>query len=391
MKSNYGHNLNFTLFGQSHGKAIGISVEGLPPGFTIDFSIIEKDLQLRAGSYSFNTARKENNDYEILSGYYNNQTTGQVFTVVFYNKDTQSKDYDLIKNFPRGGHADVVAQRKYQSANDHRGSGHFSGRLTTPLVFLGSLVKQIMQEEYPDLEIISHIKDFASYQDISYYDIRKEIVDSLPRIKELEKLKTSSLSMLSMDVQLKLHGQLKQYIEDVTFPVFDKKVYQLMLDAIATNKDETFGGSIESIVINPPSFIGEPFFYSIESVLSSLMYSIPSVKGIYFGKSDAYNKGSEYTDEIFFVNKSKLTTLYNHNGGINGGISNGEDIVFTTFLKPISTTNKAYRSYHLLNKKVEKLSIPGRHDQSIINRVIPVIEAITYIGLYDLVLEHKKM
>ena len=393
MNSNYGHNINFTLFGESHGPYIGITINNLPAGIQIDFDSINKALLLRQGNASFNTSRQEKIDYEIISGYFENKTTNHPLTVLFPNKNIKSKDYEDLKVLPRGGHVDVVASKKYKESFDYRGSGHFSGRMTTPLVFLGFLLKQILKKDYPDLKIISHIKSFASYTDITYYVIREKLVNSLLDHKDnLENLNTSQLSMLSMDIDLKLHYYLEDFLNDKSFPVFDENIKKLMIEQADALINDTLGGQVESIILNPPINLGEPFFSSFESILSSLIFSIPSIKGINFGNDKDIKdyKGSTYNDEIIFVNKHKLTTLYNNNGGINGGISNGEDIVFTTLIKPITSNVSNKKTYHLVNKKIDYLKINGRHDKTIINRIIPIIEAMAFITLYELLIEHTK-
>ncbi|WP_423363006.1 chorismate synthase [Mycoplasma sp. P36-A1] len=393
MNSNYGHNINFTLFGESHGKAIGITINNLPANFEIDFNIIDNDLILRQGNAAFNTKRQENVEYDIVSGFFKKKTTGQPMTVLFHNKDMIEDDYFPFLKQPRPGHADIVAAKKYQEANDFRGGGHFSGRMTTPIVFLGSIIKQIMQELFSEMKIVSHIKRLGIHHDISYYDYRKEVVDKrLSTLDKLEELNTSSLAMLALDINLKLHAKLTNSIKDVNFPTFSKEAYDVMLNEAKGLKCDTLGGLIETIIINPPSWIGEPFFYSVESVLSSLLYSIPSVKGVRFGsiEGNSHYLGSELKDEIIFANTHKVTTLMNHNGGINGGITNGEDIVFSTIIKPIASIMGEQKTFNLETKTIESLIIEGRHDKTIINRIIPVIDAMSYITLYDLYLENKK-
>lgn len=392
MNSNFGHNINYTLFGESHGEAIGITITGLPANFTIDFEVIDYDLLLRQGNASFNTPRQEKTDYKIISGYFNDKTTGQPLTVLFLNEDVKSNDYFPSMSQPRPGHADLTAMKKYDDANDHRGGGHFSGRMTTPIVFMGSIVKQIMQSEFEEMSIVSHIKNFGEVQDKGYYDIRKEVVEQrLSKIEDIKELTFTQLAMLSLDINLKMSAKLKEVVDD-KFPTYSQEAHDKMIEVAQGLEADTLGGIIETSVINPPAWIGEPFFCSVESYLSSLLFSIPSVKGVRFGsiEEDGSQFGSDVKDEIIFVNKNKATTLMNNNGGINGGITNGEAIVFNTLIKPIASLLSKQQTFNLETKKVETLEIKGRHDKTIINRIIPVIEAMSYLALYDLYLESKK-
>jgi chorismate synthase len=306
-------------------------------------------------------------------------------------------------NQPRPGHADHTAMYKYNLRNDHRGGGHLSGRMTIALVFLGAIVKQIIHVQYPRMKIISHINKINEIHDLSYYDVRKNIVKKIFKARSIPGLDVKSLaskdSLMQFNVaesimQTNQKFLLKSIKGQEDFPVLSKNKRAEMLgavDAAKANKD-SLGGEIETIILNPPTNLGEPFFNSFESTLAHLIYSIPSIKGITFGNIDelADKHGSMVKDEIIFIDESKAYTLYNHNGGINGGISNGDDIIFRSTIKPVSSILQEQYTYDFKDKKIKPLTIKGRHDASIINRVIPIIEAVTYLCVYDLLLEHKK-
>lgn len=401
MSSSFGNNIRYTLFGESHSKGIGITIEGLPAGFAIDFSKIDFLLEQRQGKASFNTPRQEAIVYEIISGCMDGVITGSPLTVFFKNDNTQSKDYKHLMDHPRPGHADYVAKHKYNNANDYRGGGHFSGRLTTPIVFLGGLIEQILTETFPDFKVVSHINQFQDISDFDYYQLRKAVVNKVASVFEIE-AKMSEVALLDKEDQLlfaksinkMIHSYLNNSIKDTDFINLNPAISPVMLSAAEKLKEtgDTAGGEIETIIMNPPIFIGEPFFNSLESILASLLYSVPSVKQVGFGVNDKFAKmaGSELKDEIVYADKMGLTSLYNYNGGINGGISNGEDIVINSIIKPISSLSQPQYSYSSEEESIKELNIGGRHDATIINRVIPVINAMACVGIYDLYLERKK-
>ena len=399
MKSSAGTAFSYSLFGESHGAAVGITVNNLPAGFDLDLAQVDAVLLLRQGGATFNTARQEAPEYEILSGYFEGKLTGSPFTVVFRNNSTRSNDYANLITQPRPGHADYVARAKYNNANDYRGGGHFSGRLTTPLVFLGAIIQQIFAKKSPRMQVASHIKQFGPYQDTNYYDLRKKVMQAA--FETQTDLDLGKLTGTMSDAAIIAHAQqaVSQLTDkfsdlDKSFPVLDATVKDQMQEyAMMTKKQhDTIGGKIETIVFAPDVALGEPFFNSVESVLSQLLFSVGSVKGIEFGLGTdfATSFGSEVKDEIIRITKDgAILTLFNYNGGINGGITNGEDIVVTTTLKPISSLFQKQITYNLDANRIQTLQIQGRHDSTIINRVIPVIEAVILIGLYDLYLQKQ--
>jgi len=396
MSSSFGTHVTYTLFGESHSAAIGITIDGLPPGIQVDFERINETLALRRGAQAFNTARIEQDNYEILSGYFNDQTTGAPFTVVFPNNDTRSKDYTAFQTQPRPGHADYVAQLKHNGANDPRGGGHFSGRMTTPLVFCGAMVLQLIQKDYPDFSVQSHISQLHNIADATYYERRHTAMHAaFAHANTQAKLdgKTLAQSYDKATIKQAYHAAHSSLQSDFTqlhnaFPVLDTTKITQMQAALTTaiTDKTTLGGKIETVVFHPPVAIGEPFFHSIESTITSLLFSVGSVKAVSFGYGEYFSTvtGTEVKDEIITINDDRIATLYNYNGGINGGITNGEDIVINTTFKPISSIGQPQYTFHTANEKIERLDINGRHDVSIVNRIIPVIEAMVVIGLYDL-------
>lgn len=399
MKSSFGTNINYTIFGESHGHAVGITIQGLPVNRSIDFNLVDSALLRRNGGASFNTPRQEKVEYDIVSGYFNDKTTGTPLTVLFYNKNTISKDYAHLCDIPRPGHADYVANKKYQGAQDYRGGGHFSARITTPIVFIGEIVRQFIISKYPDYGVYTHINKFLDTQDISYYKQRISIVNSLLNKYELNKIE--ELITLNNEKQLQFitdlkykFSEFKDLIEnmDQEWPLINNNLKSYMFQQALKIKDEqdSAGGQLEVIVLNCPHSIGEPYFNSVESVLSSLMYSIPSVKGVTFGY-EYFNsaKGFSLSDSIISYDEinEQILTPFNYNAGINGGITNGEDIVLRVDLKPIASIQKEQITYNFKTKKIENLLINGRHDVTVINRVIPIIEAMINLGLYDLMLQ----
>lgn len=372
MSNSFGKNITYTIFGESHAEGIGITIDGLPAGFNIDFGIIDQALKQRSGQEIYNTPRKENNDYQIVCGYFNNKTTGSALTVIFKNTNQVSKDYAFVKDTPRPGHADYPASIKYDNHHDYRGGGAFSGRLTTPLVFAGYLIKQIIEQDYPDLKVITHIKQINDNLYLSYYQLRENILNKL-----LKDYSITNISELTADKQKEFALLLtKQIHQHLVFKQPDLNI-----------ENDTIGGYLETIIINPPTGLGSPFFNSLESTLAQLLYSIPSIKAVNFGDINQLTKlGSQAKDEYLYLGQ-RAYTLMNYNGGILGGLSTGEDIIFSTLVKPISSLPISQLTYSYQQEQLANLNIKGRHDQSIINRIIPIINGICYLGLYEMILE----
>lgn len=354
MGSTWGKNIKLSLFGESHGVGIGITIDGLPAGVKLDLEAIKIEMQRRAtGKNELTTARKEADTFEILSGYFNDHTTGAPLSIVIRNRDQRSRDYGKIKDIARPSHADYTGSERYNGYNDYRGGGHFSGRLTAPIVFAGAVAKQILEAQ--GIFIGSHIKTIKDLEDRDFNE--KELSQEL--FKELSK---------------------------VQLPLLDKGLEPIAREKILEAKFniDSLGGIIECAVIGMKPGIGNPFFNSIESQLASLMYSVPAVKGVEFGKGFGITKmfGSEANDSIY-VKGERVVTDTNNNGGIVGGITNGMPITFKVAIKPTPSISQEQDTINMKTKEETKFSIVGRHDPCIVPRALVVVEAMTAIGLLD--------
>lgn len=358
MSGIWGNKLKLSVFGESHGPAIGITIDGLPSGIELDFENINREMERRRpGKSELSTPRNESDSLEILSGYFKDKTTGTPLTAIIRNSDTRSRDYSETRNKMRPGHADFTANIKYLGYEDYRGGGHFSGRLTAPLVFAGAIAKQILENQ--GILIGSHISSIGDIKDDCFnpVDIRR-----------------ADLGVL----------------RDKTFPVLNEEKGKLMKAEILKAKadSDSIGGVVECCIINMPTGIGSPFFNSIESTLSSLLFSIPAVKGVEFGSGFEISKmnGSHSNDEYYIDEDKQIKTYTNHNGGILGGISNGMPLIFRAAFKPTASIGKAQRSVDIEKKENIELEIKGRHDPCIVPRAFAVVEAVAAIGILDLML-----
>jgi chorismate synthase len=360
MSGVWGNNIKLSIFGESHGKAIGINIDGFPLGIELDFDYINEEMQRRApGKNKLSTPRKEKDQFEILSGYFENRTTGTPLCCIIWNSDQHSKDYSLIKNIMRPGHADYTGKIRYDGYNDYRGGGHFSGRLTAPIVFAGAVAKLILKKK--NIIIGSHIKSIGNIEE-NYFN--------------------------SVDLQ----GELLEKLVKSDFPVLDENKGIEMKDLIlkAREENDSVGGVIEAAVLNLPEGIGSPFFNSVESTLAHLLFSIPAVKGVEFGAgfSITQMRGSQANDEMYLEN-DKVKTYTNNNGGIVGGITNGMPLIFRTAIKPTPSIGKKQRSVNIDQKENTVLEVKGRHDPCIVQRAVPVIEAAAAIAVLDLIMDRK--
>lgn len=358
MSGVWGKNIKLSIFGESHGRAIGINIDGLKPGVLLDMDEIKREMERRApGRSSLATPRKEADTFEILSGYFEERTTGTPLCAIIRNSDQHSKDYSELKKLMRPGHADYTGNIRYGGFNDYRGGGHFSGRITAPLVFAGAIAKQILKEK--GIIIGSHIKSIEKIQDASMEDIT-------------------------------LKEELLEALTKEAFPVLDKAAGEEMQELILSVKKDldSVGGIIETVVLNIPSGVGSPFFNSVESQLSSLIFSIPATKGIEFGKGFdiASLRGSEANDEMYMAGTT-VKTKTNNNGGILGGITNGMPLIFRTAIKPTASISRLQNTVNIELQEDATLLIKGRHDPCIVPRAIPVIEAVTAIAILDLMLD----
>ena len=351
MKNTFGNNITITLFGESHGPQIGAVVDGLAPGMDVDMDFIRKQLELRKPHGRISTARVEADESKIVSGVFEGKTTGTPLCILFENGNTKSKDYAKTKDLMRPGHADFTATQKYHGFADYRGGGHFSGRLTTPLVAVGAILIQALQKK--GIYIGSHIASCGPIKDRSFVDY----VEDIAKVNEL------------------------------VFSVLDEQVAEEMqryIEQIAAEGDSV-GGVLETVVTGMPSGVGEPWFDSVESMLAHGLFSIPAVKGVEFGKGFGFAqlKGSEAND-AFEMKQGQVVTKTNHNGGINGGITNGMPIRFRTVVKPTPSIYKEQETVNLETMENTTLQIEGRHDPAIIHRARVVVDSMTAIVLADL-------
>lgn len=355
MSSTWKNNIEITIFGESHGKAIGVVLGNLPSGIKIDFDAVAKEMKRRApGQDKMSTSRKEADQVEIISGIQDGITTGAPLCGMIYNSDQHSKDYSLLKEKMRPGHSDYPAFVKYKGFNDVRGGGHFSGRITAPIVFAGAIAKQILMQK--GIYIGAHI--------LSIKNIYDENFD--------QRLSLDTLNYLS-----KRH-----------YPVINQEIYDQFVETVdqARMNLDSVGGKIECAIVGLESGFGEPFFDSIESHLSSLLFSIPAVKSVAFGNdkiSELY--GSEANDCYYYDKEGKVKTTSNNNGGITGGISNGMPIVFTVGIKPTPSIGKEQKTIDVKHQENTTLAIKGRHDPCIVFRATVVVEAMAALAMLDLV------
>lgn len=357
MSGIWGNNIKLSIFGESHGTAVGITIDGLKAGIELDLDYINNEMKRRApGNSILATERKETDSFEILSGCFNGKTTGTPLCAVIYNTDQRSKDYESNKSLPRPSHGDYTGFIKYGGFNDYRGGGHFSGRLTAPLVFAGSICRKLLERE--GIIIGSHIKSIGSIED-SPFDLAA-IDKGL-----LEKLRTCSLPLIDASKEVKIRDAITK----------------------AKSENDSLGGVIEAAVINVKPGIGNPFFDSVESILAHLMFSIPGVKGIEFGAGFNISRmsGSQANDE-FYVENGSVKTYTNNNGGILGGITNGMPVVFRVAFKPTASIGKSQRTIDMEKLENTVMELKGRHDPCIVPRAVPVVEAMAAIGMLDLML-----
>lgn len=354
MSSTYGDKLKLSIFGQSHGKAIGMTLDGIPAGLPVDLDMLQSFLNRRApGQHDYDTPRKEEDRPEFLSGILNGYTCGAPIAAMIHNTNTRSGDYDNLKCCPRPGHADYTAQIKYHGFQDAAGGGHFSGRLTAPLCIAGGLCKQWLQMQ--GISVFARIVSIGGISD------------------------DTTLDWLHPDPSL---------IQE-EFPVIDPEAGKIMQDAIAAaRKDgDSLGGVIECIIAGVPAGLGGPLFGGMEGKIAQIIYGIPAVKGVEFGAGFAASemRGSENNDAFTFVN-GEITTKTNHAGGILGGITIGTPIVFRTAIKPTPSISKQQQTVNIQLNAAASLEIKGRHDPCIVPRAVPVVEAAAAIAIYDALL-----
>lgn len=356
MSSSFGDKVKITIFGQSHSDAIGVVIDGLPAGEEIDLEVVQQFLDRRApGKNAYSTPRKEADQARVVSGLFNGRTCGAPICAMIENSNTRSKDYDQLKDMPRPGHADFTAEIKYGGFQDHRGGGHFSGRLTAPLCFAGAVCLQILERK--GIYIGAHI--------LSIHKEKEKNFDVIGMTKE------ECAKMKEKD-----------------FPTMDEEAGKKMKDVIqkARERGDSVGGVIESAAIGLPVGIGEPMFDGLESKLSSILFAIPAVKGVEFGDGFGVCElfGSENNDSFYIEETGQIKTKTNHHGGSLGGISSGMPLVIRAAFKPTPSISMQQKTVSLRKGENATLSVTGRHDPCIVPRAVPCVEAAMAIALLDL-------
>lgn len=313
--------MKYIIFGESHGPAIGVALEGLPSGIALDMDFIASEMARRApGQNAMTTARREKDAPEILSGVFEGKTTGTPLCAVIFNTDTRSRDYAKLKTLPRPGHADYAGFVRYHGCNDYRGGGHFSGRLTAPLVFAGAVAKLILKER--GVEVISRISNVAGIAD--------------PTPEEME------AAILAAKADL-----------------------------------DSVGGRIACAVTGLPAGLGSPDFgCNVEGIFSQYLFAVPAVKAVGFGLGTGFAglRGSQANDP-FYMDGDTVRTHTNHSGGVNGGITNGMPVTFEVTIRPTPSIAREQDTVDLSSGTDAKLAITGRHDPCIVPRAVPVIES----------------
>lgn len=355
MSSTYGNKIKISVFGESHGNGIGVVVDGLPAGIKIDFDKVLVQMARRApGKDRTATPRKESDLPKILSGILGDTLTGAPLCAVIENTNTRSGDYGNILSCPRPGHSDYTAFVKYNASNDIRGGGHFSGRLTAPIVFAGAICRQILEKQ--GIKIAAHINSIGDVQDKPFNPV---LIDD----KLIDELNTSSFALIDKNTE----EEMRAVVEAA----------RMSLDSV--------GGTIECAVTGIDAGFGEPMFDGVEGVIAKAVFGIPAIKGIEFGKGFelAHMRGSQSND-AFEYKDGKVVTTTNNCGGILGGITNGMPVIFRAAVKPTPSISQKQRTVDLQKKENTVLEIHGRHDPCIVPRAVPVIEAVTAIAIINL-------
>ena len=350
MKNTFGNSVAVTLFGESHGEYIGAVIDGLAPGIKIDNDYIAHMLTLRRPDGKISTPRQEKDEFKIVSGVVDNTATGTPITILIPNENVKSGDYSQMKTVARPSHADFTAECKYHGFQDSRGGGHFSGRITAALVAAGAVCRSALEQK--GIYIGTHVKKCGGISDRDFSDYLTDIAA----------------------------------LNQTAFAVLDEDCGQKMRDAIlaAATEGDSVGGVLETVVLGLPKGVGEPWFDSIEGLLSHMMFSIPAVKGIEFGAGFAIAdmRGSEANDP-FTMNNGEVYCTTNNNGGINGGITNGMPIIFRTAIKPTPTIFKPQKTVDFKTMTETVIEPKGRHDPAIVHRARVVQDAATAIVMCD--------
>ena len=348
--------MRYSIFGESHGPAIGVVLEQVPPGLVLDREAISKEMARRApGKSPLSTARKEADVPEILSGVFDGKTTGTPLCAIIHNSDHHSKDYAKTRFLARPSHGDYTGFVRYQGCNDYRGGGHFSGRLTAPLVFAGAVAKQLLAQR--GITVGAHISQIGTVKDKSFADTQ-------------------------------LTPTLFQTLSEKAVPTVDDQAGAAMQAEILQAREEldSIGGAIQCAVLGLPVGVGSPDLgCNVEGVLAQHLFAVPAVKGISFGAGFAFAsmRGSAANDP-FYMDGGQVKTRTNHSGGVNGGISNGMPVLFQVAIRPTPSIGQEQNTINFSTMEDAKLTIQGRHDPCIVHRAVPVIEAAAALAICEL-------
>ena len=350
MKNTFGNNLSLSLFGESHGDAIGCVIDGIAPGIKIDLDYINLCLKQRAARSDLSTPRRESDTVKFISGVKDGYTEGTPICLIIENENKISSAYSEISDTPRPSHADLTAQYKYHGYQDKRGGGHFSGRLTAPIVAAGAIVRSALEKH--GIKIATHISSLHGIKDRSFGDLERDI----------------------------------DLINNSDFPALSSDAKNMMVNEILSAKEngDSVGGVLECAVIGMPRGVGEPWFDTVEGILSHALFSIPAVKGVEFGDGFAISDmlGSEANDP-YIISMGEIHSLKNSSGGINGGITSGEPIIFRVAIKPTPSISTSQKTVNIATMAETEISIKGRHDPAIVHRARAVVDAITALTLAD--------
>lgn len=357
MSSIYNGNLKITIFGESHSEAIGVVIDGLKAGLAIDFTKVTQELEKRKPYGDISSSRQEKDELQILSGFWNGRTTGTPLAITILNRDIDSTKYAENKDFLRPSHADYSAFLKYHGFQDYRGGGHFSGRITAPVVVAGAICKQILETQM--IKIGTHIKNI--------YNVTDEEIDFQNIDKIIDELNNKYFATISPQAEAAMIAKISQ----------------------ASKDNDSLGGILETVVVGDLAGLGEPFFNSFESTVSALIFSIPGIKGIEFGLGfDFCNKrGSEVNDAFHFSESIKTKT--NYNGGINGGITNGMPIIIKTVVKPTPSISRPQETVNIKTSENVIHEFKGRFDPCIVHRARVVVDSMVAIAIVDLMMAKK--
>lgn len=351
MKNTLGDNVRITLWGESHGRAIGAVLDGVCPGIKVDEDFIRYQLARRRPKGKTETARVEEDNFHIVSGVFNGYTTGEAISIIIENNNVKSKDYEKIVSVARPSHADYVAYQKFHGYNDYRGGGHFSGRITAAVVAAGAILIKALEQK--GIFIGTHIKKCLDILDRDFNDLKDDI----------------------------------KLLNKKIYPVLDSELEEKIINRISevANDKDSVGGILQTAIIGLPVGLGAPWFSSVEGKLSNALFGVGAIKGVEFGEGFNFANilGSKANDE-FYLDNSVVKTKTNHNGGINGGITNGMPVVFNCVVKPTPSIGKNQNTIDFKALKETQLEINGRHDPAIIRRIAVVIDSICAIVVCDL-------